>query len=723
MNKVVVLLLALFSLTIQAQNGKKELKLEDIVAGKFAQKRLPSMTFMADGAHYARLEDGNRIVKYAISSGKEVDVVLSPDRLSWEGNIAGFSFSEDNNFLVFYTSREKVYRHSFDAKYYFYDIRLKRLTAVADGEMLRAVTLSPDAKKLAYVKDNNIYVYHTGFKTIRQVTEDGEFNKVINGIPDWVYEEEFSCNRLMEWSPDSRFLAWIRSDESEVPEFSFPLYKDHALQVGYMDKYVYKYPKAGAINSKVEAYVFDYTNKVSRKMKVDTDSEEVYLPRVFWSKSSDKLGIARLNRHQNNLQILFANPKSGVCTIIINEENDRYIDQQSYSNIAFLDDGLHFVYQSEQDGFNHLYLYTVAGRMVKQLTKGDYDVTAFLGYDAKARKYYYEAAKKSPLEREVYSLNSKSYVQCITPLAGTNSVIFSSNFLYSIRSHSSSQKPFHASVYDKKGAQMYSVVDNEALEQKLVQYKFTPREFFTVVNENGDTLNGWMVKPLNFDENTAYPLLMTQYSGPGSQQVANSFAFAWDSYLAQEGYMVVCVDGRGTGFRGQEFKKCTYLNLGQYESDDQIAVAKHFGALPYVDANRIGIWGWSYGGFMSSLCLSRGNGVFKAGIAVAPVTHFKFYDTVYTERFMRTPQENPDGYNNYAPLMLADKLQGNLLLCHGTADDNVHYQNTVDYAEALVQAGQQFDMQIYRNRNHSIYGGNTRQHLYARFVKFLNDNL
>lgn len=723
MRKIIVALLALLVWSVQAQNGNKLVELNDVVNGYYGQKKMPAMTFMADGEHFVKLVDGQKIVKYSIKTGKEVEVIMSSDRLSWDGDIKGFSFSEDNNFILFYTDKEKVYRHSFDARYYIYSIRMKQLVAVAEGEKLRAAVLSPDSKKLAYVKDNNIYVYHTGFKSNRQVTDDGEINKVINGVPDWVYEEEFSCNRLMEWSPDSRFLAWVRFDESDVAEFSFPLYQDAGLENGYMDKYVYKYPKAGAKNSVVSAHVFDYDNKVSRKIKVDTESEEVYLPRIFWSKSAEKLGIARLNRHQNDLQILFANPKSGICTIAISEKNERYIDQQSYSDIKFLDDGVHFVYQSERDGYNHLYLYTMAGRMVKALTKADFDVTAFYGYDAKAKKYYYQAAKKSPLEREVYSLNAKGEVECLTPDAGTSTILFSPEFTYSIRSFNSSDQPYFAKVYDKKSVELYTVVENKSLESKLSESSFSPKEFFSYTTANGDELNGWMVKPMDFDENKQYPVLMTQYSGPGSQSVTNSFAFGWEHYLSRLGYMVVCVDGRGTGARGEDFKKCTYQQLGRYESDDQIMTAKYLADLPFVDGDRIAIWGWSYGGFMSSLCLSRGEGVFKAGIAVAPVTHFKFYDTVYTERFMRTPKENADGYNNYAPLMLADSLQGRLLLCHGTADDNVHYQNTVDYAEALVQAGKQFEMQIYRNRNHSIYGGNTRLHLYNRFIDFLERNL
>ncbi|MDA3853950.1 MAG: DPP IV N-terminal domain-containing protein [Bacteroidales bacterium] len=464
MRRMVLALMALVMWSAYAQNGGNSIELNNVVDGIFKQETLPSMTFMADGEHFAKLEDGKRIVQYSIETGEEVGVMLSPDRLTWEGDIEGFSFSEDNNYILFYTDKEQVYRHSFDARYYLYSFRMKQLVAIAEGEKLRAAVLSPDAKKLAYVKDNDIYVYHTAFKSNRQVTEDGEINKIINGVPDWVYEEEFSCNRLMEWSPDSRFLAWVRFDESAVPEFSFPWYEDAGLENGYLDRYVYKYPKAGAKNSSVSAHVFDYENKVSRKIKVDTETEEVYLPRIFWSKSAEKLGVARLNRHQNDLQILFANPKSGICTIAVSEKNERYIDQPSYTALTFLDDGLHFVYQSERDGYNHLYLYTMAGRMVKQLTQGDFDVTAFYGYDADTKTYYYQAAKKSPLEREVYSLNAKKGETCITPNTGTSTILFSPKFLYSIRSFNSATQPYYAKVYDKKSVELYTVVDNDELE-------------------------------------------------------------------------------------------------------------------------------------------------------------------------------------------------------------------------------------------------------------------
>ncbi len=718
-------MLTFMSFGLQAQNGSKALTLEGIVDGDFREKQMDAMTFMSDGVHYAQLVDGNKIIQYDLMTGNQSSVLLSSDRLNWKGDIAGFSFSDDNNFILFYTDKEQIYRHSYKARYYLYDVRLKQLLPIADEEFIRAAILSPDASKVAYVKNNNIFIYHSGFKTTRQITDDGAVNSVINGVPDWVYEEEFATDRMLEWAPDSRFLAWVRFDESQVPEYSFPLYQQEKglVENGYLDRYVYKYPKAGAKNSKVSVHIFDYNNKVSRVMKVGDENEDIYIPRIFWTKNADQLGIARLNRHQNDLQILFANPKSGISTIIISEQNERYIDQQSYSNIYFLNDAEHFVYQSEKDGFNHLYLYALSGRLVKQLTTGSYDVTAFYGYDTKAKKYYFQAAKKSPLEREVYSLDAKNKIECITPVAGTNAIQFSPNFSCSFRSYSSVDVPLNVRVFDKKENVLYTVVDNKELKEELENSLFAYKTFMKVVNENGDTLNGWMVKPLAFDAAKQYPVIMTQYSGPGSQQVSNKFAFGWEYYLSQLGYVVVCVDGRGTGFRGEEFKKCTYLQLGRYESDDQIAVAKYLAQLPYIDGHRIGIWGWSYGGFMSSLCMSRGDGIFKAGIAVAPVTHYKFYDSIYTERFMRTPQENEAGYNDYSPLMLADKLQGHLLLCHGTADDNVHYQNTIEYVEALVQANKQFEMQIYRNRNHSIYGGNTRMHLYQRFVNFFQQNL
>ncbi len=719
--KIVLGLLVLAAWNLQAQSGKQKVELEEIVGRQFAEERLPEMVFLSDGEHYARLEEKQRIVRYALRTGKAVEVILSPDRLSWEGEIEGFSFSQNQHFILFYTKKKQVYRHSFLAQYYLYDLRLKRLISLADGEKLQAVALSPDAGKVAYVKDNNIFIYSRAFKSTRQITQDGVPNAVLNGVPDWVYEEEFAINRFLEWSPDGRFLAWVRFDETQVPTFSFPVYREG--ETSYPNDYVYKYPRAGERNSTVSVHVFDYENKIDREMKVPSEGGEMYLPRILWTKSAEKLCITRLNRHQNHLQILLTNPKSGLCTIVVSEENERYISEASYTDIVFLDDNQHFIYQSERDGYNHLYLYSIAGRMVKQLTSGSYDVTAFYAHDAKSKKYYYQAAKKNPLEREVYCLNAQYQETCLTPEAGTNAIRFSPGFSYSVRSFSSATRPFSAHVYDKKSKPLYALVNNAQLEQKLVNYAYSPKTFFTLKNDVGDELNAWMIKPLDFDEQKQYPLLMLQYSGPGSQEVQHRFAFGWEHYLSHLGYVVACVDGRGTGARGEGFKKCTYLQLGRYESDDQIAAAKYFANLPFIDAHRVGIWGWSYGGFVSALCMSRGNGVFKAGIAVAPVTHFKFYDSIYTERFMRSPHENPEGYDNYAPLMLAKHLQGHLLLCHGTADDNVHYQNTLDYSEALVQAGKSFEMQIYRNRNHNISGEHTRLHLYRRFVDFLEKNL
>ena len=717
--KIVWCLLAcVLSSAVLAQNGKKSLSLESIVDGEFRQDVVEPWTFMADGEHYAKLIDREKVVKYELATGKEVEVLLSPKHLEWQGKIDGFTFSKNNHFILFYTDRQKIYRHSFSARYYLYDVRLKKLKAVADGELVRAAMISPDASKLAYVKNNNIFIYNNSFSTTRQITEDGEINAIINGVPDWVYEEEFATDRMMEWSPDSRFLAWVRFDESQVPEFAFDLYNPKKESGKYIDRYVYKYPRAGAKNSEVAVKVFDYKTKVTRQMDVERDNGDFYIPRIYWTKQSDKLGVATLNRHQNNLQLLWANPKSGICSVVLSEDNDCYVDQQSYSNIVFLEDGEHFVYQSEKDGYNHLYLYTLAGRMVRQLTQGAYDVTAFYGYDAKHKKYYFQAAKETPLERQVYSLDSRQRLSCIMDAPGTNAIKFSPKYHYSLRFYSAIDKPLEVALYDAKQRQLYTLVDNEKLKKRMTDYQYATKEFLQVQGAEGDTLNAWMIKPLSFDEAQAYPLVMVQYSGPGSQQVANSFSFGWEYYLAQQGYVVLCVDGRGTGFRGEAFKKCTYQQLGRYESDDQIAVAKYMASLPYIDQDKIGIWGWSYGGFMTSLCLSRGEGVFHAGIAVAPVTHYRYYDSAYTERFMRTPAENPDGYENYAPINLADQLQGRLLLCHGTADDNVHYQNTIDYAEALVQAGKQFEMQVYRDRNHSIYGGNTRQHLYHRFMDF-----
>lgn len=712
---------------IFAQQQKKEIALEDIVSKKtFSAKTVRGLKSMDDGIHYTKIEDsGTKVVQYAYKTGDKVKVLFDSEFLTYEGpkKITGYIMSPTGDRMLVYTNKQKIYRHSYTADHYVFDLRRKTAIPLSEGGAEQVPQFSPDGNRIAFVKNNDLFFYDLRFKTVSRVTKDGEFNKILNGIPDWVYEEEFGFNSAHTWSPDSRFIAFMRSDESNVKEYSFqtfmglnPSKDDLELYPGY---YKFKYPKAGEENSKVEVRVYDTDTKGTKTMKIAEAGEDYYVPRIKWTASGDKLAIFKLNRHQNKLEMYLANPKSTVAKIAFTEETDTYIADMNYDNYFFLPDGVTMLCLSERDGYNHLYKYDLFSQKLTQITKGDWDVTDFYGYDPKLRRYYFQAAAKNPMQRELYVLDKKGQMVELSKGEGTTNATFSNSLKYYISTFSNVTTPTITKLFNFKGKEVRVLEDNSALKDKIAMYQIQDKQFIQVPTSNGDTLNAWMVKPADFNENVAYPLLMVQYSGPNSQQVLNRYGFGWEQVLANKGFIVACVDGRGTGARGTEFRKCTYKQLGRYESDDQIESAVYFGKQSYIDANRIGIWGWSYGGFMSSLCLSRGNGVFKTGIAVAPVTHYKFYDTIYTERFMRTPKENPEGYENYAPLNLADKLQGRLLLIHGTADDNVHYQNTIEYAEALVQANKQFDMMSYNNRNHSIYGANTRMHLYTKKLEWL----
>ena len=733
MNRIVIsFVLSFITLTISGQSGSKPVTLEDVIgSGIFTEKGIAELRSMNDGAHYTVLEQGKRIVKYNYQTGQAVETIFDVEAKLLEdskiGHISGYAFSNDEKFILVHKNVEKIYRHSFTAEYYVYDVRRKRIEPVEQGKRQQMATFSPDGLRIAFARDNNLFIKDLRFGTVLQITDDGEQNAIINGIPDWVYEEEFATNKSFEWSPDGRFLAFVRYDEREVPEFSFTVFKGMAPSVQanelYPGSYRFKYPKAGDTNSKVSVHVYNTENRMTHEMKID-DNNDIYIPRIRWTANADNLAIFWMNRRQDKFRILLANPKSGVSHIMFEETNDRYITENNLDFITFLPDNQHFVLLSEKNGFNHIYLYKTDGKLVKQVTKGDFEVTDYYGYDVKSQLFYYQAASKSPLQREVLAVDLKGKKQLV--LAGddgTNSAEFSSNYSYFIKEFSSAVAPKTISVCSANGKTIRVIQNNEALKKRLEDYRFNPKEFFTFKTTDGVNLNGWMIKPIGFDPEKKYPVLMVQYSGPGSQEVLNKWRFGWEHFLSHQGYLVVCVDGRGTGGRGEEFKKCTYMRLGDLESTDQIETARYLSKQPFVDGSKIGIWGWSYGGFMSALCLSRGSGAFKMGISVAPVTHYKFYDSIYTERFMRKPGENPTGYDNFAPLNLAAKLEGELLLCHGMADDNVHFQNAAEYAEALVQAGKQFDMQFYTNRNHSIYGGNTRMHLYTRMFNFMERTL
>ncbi|MDR3269407.1 MAG: S9 family peptidase [Tannerella sp.] len=717
------LLLFLIAGGIQAQEGNKRVALNEVVDGKFreAAATVGEIRSMPDGEHYTAMnKERTMIVKYAYRTGNPVDTLFHAGtaRECDFDDFEGYEISSTGYRILIWRSSEPIYRRSFKADVYVYDVRRNMVQPLneAGGKVMIPV-FSPDGRMCAFVQENNIRLKKFDYNTEVQVTKDGVFNHVINGATDWVYEEEFSVTNLMAWSPDSECLAYVRFDESEVPGYSMQMYGKNF----YPNYYEYKYPKAGERNSTLTLHSYSVETKDIKTLQTPVDAES-YIPRITFASNPEQLIVMTLNRQQNVFSMYHANPKSGVFRLILKEENKRYIDSEWLNHIRFTQDG--FLYVSEKDGYAHIYQYTTTGVEQRQVTKGNWDVTGLLGMDEATHTVYYESAEESPLRRSVYKIDVKGVKTRLSTREGTNHAAFSRNFAYYVNHYSNVNTPVIVTMNETKTGKTLRVLqDNAALSQTLSGYAWTPKEFIRLQTASGYELNAWVIRPARFSESKKYPVVMFQYSGPNSQSVLDRYDFGWEQYLASQGFICVCVDGRGTGARGEEFRKCTYLRLGEAESQDQVEAAKALAQLPGVDGKRIAIWGWSFGGYNTLMAMSTGGGVFKAGIAVAPPTDWRHYDTVYTERFMRTPKENASGYNATSPIRLAGDLQGKLLLIHGTADDNVHFKQTLDYAEALVQAGKQFDMQIYKDRAHGISGGNTRLHLYTRMTNFLIENL
>lgn len=727
-----LLLLAIFVTGIQAQ---QKVTLRDIAQGTYRAQGISGLKPMLDGEHYTQISsDHKRIVKYSFKTGEEVGTLFDVttardcDLKSFDDYI----LSPDEKLILIQTETKPIYRHSFTAVYYIYNVKNNKMEPLSNNGPQQVPLFSPDGNQIAFVRNNNIYLVKLLFgNSESQVTKDGEYNHVLNGIPDWVYEEEFSFNRAFDFSADSKMIAYVRFDESAVPMFSFPWYKGLAPEktsyATYPGAYEYKYPKAGEVNSKVSVHTYDIKSHVTRKMDLQIDSDG-YIPRIKFTSDPEKLAIMTLNRHQNRLDLYMANPRSGLCKVAIRDEAEQYIKESAYSNIKFYPE--HIVMMSEKDGYNHLYLYTIAGNLVKQITKGQFEVTSFLGWDQKANVFYYASNEGSPLRTAIYKIDGKGKKTKLSTRTGSNSAIFSTNQKYYINTFSNISTPTLITLNDNRGKELTTLLDNSKLKAQTAQLNMPQKEFFTFRTSSGVELNGWMMKPTNFNANKKYPVILHQYSGPGSQQVIDRWGIGsfgdgglFEAYMCDKGYIMVCVDGRGTGGRGAAFEKCTYLQLGVKEAEDQVETARYLGTLPYIDGKRIGIWGWSFGGYNTLMSMSDGSGAFKAGVAIAAPSDWRFYDTVYTERFMRTPKENAEGYDAGSAIKRAPQLKGSLLLIHGTADDNVHYQNCAEYSEALVQAGIQFDMQVYTNRNHGIFGGKTREHLMNRVANFFIQNL
>jgi len=724
------LLIAFIAISAQAQE-KQKIKLEDIlVKGTFRAQTVTGLRSMKDGEHYTTLENNTQIVKYSYKTGNEVEVVFDITEIK-DAPIKSFSdyeFSPDESKVLLTTAVQPIYRHSFTAINYVWNFVTEEFKPLSEKGAQQVATFSPDGDRVAFVRGNNIFIKNLKFGTENQVTYDGEKNKIINGIPDWVYEEEFGYNKAIWWSPDNKFLAFVRFDESEVPDFSMPMYAGESPQLGenklYPGEVTFKYPKAGEKNSEVTVLVHELRSKTNMQVNIG-DDKDIYIPRLNWTPDANNVVVMRLNRLQNKLDVLYANPFTGDSRLLFSEKNKRYIDESFLDNMIYLADGK-FVITSERDGWSHLYLFDNNGFEIKQLTKGKFDVTKFYGFDNVRKVFYYQAAAESPLRREVYFISQDEKKKGkISKLQGTNDLVFGKNFNYYVNYYSSSKIPNLITLHDNKGTQIKVLQDNTVLKNTVNILALSQKEFFSFTTSAGVELNGYMIKPLGFDASKKYPVVMTQYSGPNSQSVADNWGrgIGWEDYLAQEGFLVVCVDPRGTAARGEDFRKITYLQLGKYESDDMVEAAKYLGTQPFVDKSNIAIYGWSYGGFMVLLTMQKGGELFKAGISVAPVTSYRFYDSVYTERYMRTPEENKEGYDENAPLSHAGDIKGRLLIIHGSADDNVHAQNTYEFTEKMVQAGVQFDMAIYTNRNHGIRGGNTSMHLYTKMTNFLKEQL
>ena len=750
MRPIKLLIALLLPIAAMCQQVGDRITLDDFFKGTFSENGIVQPTPMNDGAHYAVIEDETSIVKYSYKTGQRVAKIASVGQF---GNnkimrLSNFKFSADERKIIFYTNRQNIYRRSFTANYYVWDIAAKKLTAVSDSRSQQVAELSPDGTKVAYVSGNNLYVKNLTDGSEVQITTDGEFNKIINGLPDWVYEEEFEYNRAFCWSPDSRNLAWCRFDESEVRTYGFSVFAGQAPCKAenslYPSTYSYKYPKAGEANSVVTVWNYSFSDGSKTQIDVGpetdqynprimsesvfnkirpTNAPDQYIPRIMWSPVG-KLVVYRLNRLQNHLELLYADVATGATEKFYDETNNWYIDESEFDRLTFNSDGSKFLFMSEQDGWNHIYLYKADGTLLNQVTKGEWDVTDFYGFDEQTNTIFYQSAERGAPNRDVYSigLDGEHKIQLSNQL-GTNNFVFSKGFNYYISEYSNANQPTVYTLCERSGKQLRVLEDNAELFATLAECHVCPKEFLQFTTDEGISLNAWMIKPHDFNPAKQYPVLMVQYSGPNSQEVLNEYSVGWEPVLAANGYIVFCCDGRGTGARGEAFRKVTYLQLGKYELADQLAAARYLKSLPYVDADRIGIWGWSFGGFMVLNCMTQGNGTFKAGIAVAPVTNWRYYDNIYTERFMRTPQENAKGYDSNSPIAHAADLQGSLLLIHGSADDNVHWQNSAEMCEALVQADKQFEYFVYTNRNHSIYGGNTRWHLYSKMTRFVLENL
>ena len=712
----------------------ERMTLKDITDGQFAAQQIGGINPIKGTDLYAQLsQDNKQILQYSFKTGKQTAILFDVNNTQGEhiDKFDGYIMSPDGRHILIATKRQNVYRRSYKAVFYIYTVQSRKLERLSDGGPQQAPVWSPDGNQVAFVRDNNIFLVKLLYgNSESQVTKDGKMNEVINGIPDWVNEEEFGFNSALVFTADGSMLCWIKYDESKVKQYSLQLFKGRSSELTenaiYPGTYSYKYPKAGEENSRVSAWSYDIKSHRIQQLNIPLATDG-YMPRIVSTVDPDKIVIYTMNRHQDVLNLYSVNPRSTISHLLIKESVPKYVKEEAMANIRLTKDFI--LLPSDRDGYMHLYLYNSNGTLKRKIGDGNFDITDVYGIDESTGDVYYQAASLSAHDRQVYVSHANGKSERLTHQEGWNSAIFSGDFQYFINIWSDYNTPYMYTTCRNNGKIIATNVDNHDLKSKIRRYGWTMRETFSFTTSDGVRLDGWMVKPANFDTSKKYPVIMYQYSGPGSQQVVNSWSAgamgqggAFDQYLAQQGFIVVCVDGRGTGGRGADFEKSTYLRLGDLESKDQVETASYLATLPYVDKDNIGIWGWSFGGFNTLMSMSNGKPIFKAGVAVAPPTDWRFYDTVYTERYMRTPKENPDGYNDN-PIQRADKLHGALLICHGMADDNVHPQNSFEYAEALVQSDKDFKEIYYTNRNHSIFGGNTRNHLLRQITEWFITHL
>jgi len=712
----------LFTTSGLAQDNKK-LTLEAVIKNQvFAPKTVEGINWMKDGKYYSSLKTVagfSQVVKINVATGEENEVLIDGRELGL--NFSNYAFNPEESMALLGSEVEPIYRRSTKATYHLLELKTGTLKKLENGDKISYATLSPDNQKVAYVKDNDLYYLDLQTDDKVQVTTDGAKNAIINGAADWVYEEEFSMAKAFFWSNDGKQLAFIRFDEREVPLFDMQKWGEL-----YPEEEHFKYPKAGEKNAEVSIQIYHLEN--DQTLTVETGlNTDIYLPRMYWAEDNQTLAVIRLNRLQNQMDILFADSRTGETETILSETSETYVDMDYNDNFLFLPDGNGFISTSEKDGFKHIYQYDLKGNETRQITKGEWEVTELVAVDSKAGKVYYVSTERSPLERQFYSIDLKGKKKTLlSPQEGTHSINMSPDQQYYIDAYSTVSLPLQTILHNKNGKEIKVLENNRALKEKMQEFAYLPKEFFSFNTIDGTSLNGYMIKPADFDQGKTYPVLMYVYGGPGSQNVMNNWGSTrdwWHQHLAAEGYIVVGIDNRGTGGRGRDFKHSTYNQLGKLETEDQIAGAKFLAELPYVDEDRIGIWGWSYGGYMSSLAIMIGNDTFKTAMAVAPVTSWRYYDTIYTERFLQTPQLNPAGYDDFSPINHVNKLNGNFLLIHGTGDDNVHFQNSVALVDALIAADKQFDSFYYPNRNHGIHGGNTTWHLYKMLTNYVKEKL